>query len=379
MEVWVLPSTEKQASRFLTSPPQLHTEAHIHQLIATIKKFLGGREIITPPHIKPPDIPSPILVELFKLMVLIRRFEEKIIDVYGLQDMKSPVHLCIGQEGIATGVCAHLEAEDYIFTTHRSHGHCLAKGMDPKELYAECYGRVTGCCRGKGGSMHPAAPALGIPGATSIVGGSIPLAAGAALSFKKQGNGKISVAFFGDGAADQGVFHESLNFAALKKLPVLFVCENNYYATNSPLSARQPHPDIYLRAAGYGIPGLSVDGNDVLEVYQAAQEAVRRARRGDGPTLLECKTYRWRGHVGPECDWEKGCRPREELMDWMSRCPIESLLNRLILWGIIDQEWSRQLHKEVDDSLDQAIKFARDSAFPATEELYQHIYYEKKS
>ena len=247
--------------------------------------------------------------------------------------------------------------------------------MDPKELYAEFYGRVTGCCRGKGGSMHPAAPALGIPGTTAIVGGSIPLAAGAGLASQMRGDGKVSVAFFGDGASDQGAFHESLNFAALKKLPVLFVCENNYYATNSPLSARQPHPDIYRRAAGYGIPGVSVDGNDVLAVYQAAQEAVHRARRGDGPTLLECKTYRWKGHVGPDCDWEKGCRPREELTDWMNRCPIESLRNRLIAWGVVGQEWYQQLLEEIDARLDQAIRFARESAFPEPDELYQHIYY----
>jgi pyruvate dehydrogenase E1 component alpha subunit len=311
-----------------------------------------------------------------QVMVLIRRFEEKIIEVYGLQDMKSPVHLCIGQEGIAAGVCAHLEQEDYMFTTHRSHGHCLAKGVDPKELYAEFYGRITGCCRGKGGSMHPAAPALGIPGTTAIVGGSIPLAAGAALASQMRGDSKVSVAFFGDGAADQGTFHEALNFAALKKLPVLFVCENNYYATNSPLSARQPHPDIYLRAAGYGIPGVSIDGNDVLAVYQAAKEAVHRARRGDGPTLLECKTYRWKGHVGPDCDWEKGCRPREELTDWMNRCPIESLQKRLIAWGVADQPWYDQLQEEIGAKLDQAIQFARKSSFPDPDELYQHIYYE---
>jgi len=312
-------------------------------------------------------------------MVLIRRFEEKIIEVYGRQDMKSPVHLCIGQEGIAAGVCAHLEREDYIFTTHRGHGHCLAKGMDPKELYAEFYGRVTGCCRGKGGSMHPSAPALGVPGVTAIVGGSIPLAAGAGLAAQMRRDGRVSVAFFGDGAAEQGAFHEALNFAALKKLPVLFVCENNYYATNSPLSARQPHADIYRRAAGYGIPGVGLDGNDVLAVYRAAQAAVDRGRRGEGPTLLECKTYRWKGHVGPDCDWEKGCRPREELTDWMDRCPVESLRKRLIAWGVADQGWYDQLLEETDARLDQALQFARESAFPDPDELYRQVYSEKKA
>ena len=313
------------------------------------------------------------------MMVLIRRFEEKIIEVYGRQDMKSPVHLCIGQEGVAAGVCAHLGPEDYIFTTHRGHGHCLAKGMTPRELYAEFYGRKTGCCRGKGGSMHPAAPALGIPGTTAIVGGSIPLAAGAALAAQMRRDGRVSVAFFGDGASDQGAFHEAMNFAAVKKLPLLFVCENNGYATNSPLSARQPHPDIYRRAAGYGIPGVSVNGNDVLAVYQAAREAAARARGGEGPTLLECKTYRWKGHVGPDCDWEKGCRPRQELDDWMNRCPIESWRDRLIFWGVIDQQWYRQRLEETDAGLDQALRFARESAFPDPDELYQQVYKEKNT
>ncbi len=313
------------------------------------------------------------------MMVLIRRFEEKIIEIYGLQDMKSPVHLCIGQEAVAAGVCAHLTREDYIFTTHRGHGHCLAKGMDPRGLYAEFYGRITGCCQGRGGSMHPAAPELGIPGATAIVGGCLPLAAGAALASQMRGEARVSVAFFGDGASDQGAFHEVLNFAALHKLPALFVCENNFYATNSPLSARQPHPDIHRRAAGYGIPGVAADGNDVLAVYQAAQEAVSRARRGEGPTLLECKTYRWKGHVGPDCDWEKGCRPREELMDWMTRCPLESWRRRLIAWGALDQSGYDRLLGEVDNRLDEAMQFARQSAFPSPGDLYQHVYHENNN
>jgi acetoin:2,6-dichlorophenolindophenol oxidoreductase subunit alpha len=227
--------------------------------------------------------------------------------------------------------------------------------------------------------MHPAAPALGVPGTTAIVGGSIPLAAGAGLASQMRKDGRVSVAFFGDGASDEGSFHEALNFAALKKLPVLFVCENNHYATNSPLTARQSHPDIYLRAAGYGMPGAVVDGNDVLAVYQAALEAVARSRRGDGPTLLECKTYRWKGHVGPDCDWEKGCRPHEELMDWMGRCPIESFRQRLLAWGVIDHDFYPQRLKEIDARLDEALQFARQAAFPAASEVHQHVYYEKSA
>lgn len=344
-----------------------------------LKPSMGDNTITSTAQALPPGLSPACLRDLMRVMVFIRRFEEKIIEVYGAEDMKSPVHLYIGQEAVGAGVCANLRRDDYIFTTHRSHGHCLAKGMAARDLYAEFYGRVTGCCRGKGGSMHPAFPALGIHGTTAIVGGGIPLAAGTALASRLQNTDRVSVVFFGDGASDQGAFHEVLNFAALKKLPLLLVCENNFYATSSPLSARQPHPDIYLRAGGYGIPGVSVDGNDVIAVYLAAQEAVDRARRGDGPTLLECKTYRWRGHVGPDCDWEKGCRPKEELEDWMNRCPVESFKKRLSAWGAADEAWQQTLVKDIDAELDQALQFARESAFPAPEEVNLHLYWEKNT
>lgn len=324
-------------------------------------------------------IDAPTLKELLRIMVLIRRFEEKIIEVYGLQDMKSPVHLCIGEEAIAAGVCAHLRPEDYLFSTHRSHGHCLAKGVDPKVLYAEFYGRVGGCCRGKGGSMHPAWPELGILGTSAIVGGGIALAVGTALASQMRGDGRVSVTFFGDGGADEGTFHEGLNFAALKKLPVIFVCENNFYATNSPLAARQPHPDIYKRAAGYNIPAAALDGNDAVTIYLAAEYAVARARQGGGPTLLECKTYRWQGHVGPDCDHEKGCRPKEDLLAWMEKCPVELLKENLLRTGVIEPGWYDKLVRDTDRELDAALKFAKESPFPQKEELYQHVYCEKGS
>jgi pyruvate dehydrogenase E1 component alpha subunit len=311
-------------------------------------------------------------------MLLIRHFEEKIIDVYPEQDMKSPVHLSIGEEAIAAGVCAHLRDEDYIFTTHRSHGHCLAKGASPESLYSEFYGRVTGCCRGKGGSMHPVYPEIGILGTSAIVGGGIPLAVGAALASLIQNNGRISIAFFGDGASEEGSFHESLNFAALKKIPVIFICENNFYATNSPIKSRQSNPDIYKHAYGYNIPSEQIDGNDVETVWSASGEAVERARNGKGPSLLECKTYRWRGHVGPGYDWETGCRPKKELMDWMERCPIESYRNKLLQAGVIDDNWYNKCRAEIISIIENAHRAAKASPFPDPEELHKHLYNESE-
>ena len=322
-----------------------------------------------------PALAPDTLIGLLEKMTLIRRFEEKIVEVYPLQDMKSPVHLYIGQEAIAAGVCANLEKRDYIFTTHRSHGHCLAKGVDPAKLYAEFYGRVTGCCKGKGGSMHPADPENGILGTSAIVGGVIPLAVGTALKSYLVKEDRVSVAFFGDGASDEGAFHESLNFASLKKLPVVFVCENNFYATNSPLSARQPHDQIYKRAEGYAMPGLQENGNDVVGVYAKAKWAIERARRGEGPTLLECRTYRWKGHVGPDCDYKQGCRSKEELESWMEKCPVDRFRNQLVAENILSETSYLSMTRKIDIQLESAIRSARQSAFPAPEEVGQHVYY----
>jgi acetoin:2,6-dichlorophenolindophenol oxidoreductase subunit alpha len=231
-------------------------------------------------------IPPDALKKLFTTMLTIRTVEERVAALYPEQEIKCPVHLCTGQEAVAAGVCIHLAKDDTIFSTHRSHGHCIAKGMELKPLIAELYGKTTGCARGKGGSMHLVDPERGIPGTTAIVGGCIPLAVGAALSAVLQKKAAVSAAFFGDGAVDEGAFAESLNFAALRKLPVVFVCENNNYATNSPRSARQPDVPIAERAAAYGMPGVAGDGNDVLEVYRLAEKAARRARRGEGEMLL---------------------------------------------------------------------------------------------
>lgn len=323
-----------------------------------------------------PTLPKDELLRLYRMMQEIRLFEEKIIEVYPVQDMKTPVHLYIGQEAIAAGVCSHLKTEDYVFTTHRSHGHAIAKGVGMKELYAEFYGRLEGCCRGKGGSMHPADPEHGIFGTTAIVGGGMPLATGTALASKMKGEDRVSVVFFGDGAADQGTFHESLNFASLHKLPVLFLCENNYYATVSPLLARQPHDDIAKRADSFDIPGRRADGNNVLEVYHEAGQAIASIRAGGGPCLLECRTYRWKGHVGPDCDYQKGCRPKEELDEAMARCPIEGFTKYLTQGGHATESELDAMLSEINTQVDEALEAGRNSQFPPESALLEDVYYE---
>lgn len=314
------------------------------------------------------------LSRLYETMLTIRFFEDRTVALYPAQEMKCPVHLCIGQEAIAAGVCAHLRKEDYIFSTHRSHGHCIAKGMDLKLLAAELYGKSTGCSRGRGGSMHLVDPEHGIPGTTAIVGGCIPVATGAALSCAMRGDGKVAVAFFGDGAVDEGSFHESLNFASLRKLPVVFVCENNFYATNSPQSARQPAVNIAERAAGYGMPGRYEDGNDVLRVYIAAEEAVGRARAGGGPTLLEFTTYRWKAHVGPNSDIENGCRPSDAHEEWVRRCPLDMYEQYLINHNILTEDDIEKLTCVIKTRIEEAMKFGQDSPWPGPSELLDEVY-----
>jgi pyruvate dehydrogenase E1 component alpha subunit len=303
-------------------------------------------------------------VELYRVLLRIRRFEEAIVELYPQKEMLTPVHLCIGQEAVAAGVCHQLRRDDYIFSTHRAHGHCIAKGMPLPSIAAELYGRVGGCSGGRGGSMHLADPEHGIPGTTAIVGGSMPLAAGAALSARLRGTDQVAVAFFGDGASEEGTFHESLNFAALHKLPVVFVCENNFYATSSPLTARQPGVSIAGKGAGYGIPGQVIDGNDVLAVSHAAEMALDRARGGLGATLLECRTYRWKGHVGPLCDVELGCRPSQEVEEWRARCPVMYLQRTLLADGALSEAELDIIATEVDAEVSAAFVFAKESAFP---------------
>jgi TPP-dependent pyruvate/acetoin dehydrogenase alpha subunit len=323
----------------------------------------------------PKNIPAETLTQLYTTMLMIRSLEQRVSFVYPEQEMKCPVHLCTGQEAIAAGVCAHLTKEDTIFSTHRSHGHCIAKGMDLNSMVAEFYGKSNGCSRGRGGSMHLVDVEHGIPGTTAIVGGCIPLAVGAALSSVLRGQREtVSVAFFGDGAMDEGSFHESLNFASLKKLPVLFVCENNFYATNSPQNARQPEVKIASRAAGYGMPGIEADGNDVLAVYHHAGEAVRRARSGKGPTLLEFTTYRWNGHVGPTPDIATGCRPASEHEAWMKKCPLDRFTKQLLDNSALTRKEMDRIKSDIDKKLDAAIAFGKSGPDPSPSELFDHVW-----
>jgi pyruvate dehydrogenase E1 component alpha subunit len=317
------------------------------------------------------------LIELYRTMLRIRLFEEKVVELYPAQEMMTPVHLYIGQEAIATGVVSNLKKKDYVFSNHRSHGHCIAKGTGFKSIMAELYGKKTGCSGGKGGSMHLVDVERGILGTSAIVGGTIPMAVGTALASQMKGDGLVTVVFFGDGATDEGVFHESLNFASLKKLPVVFVCENNFYATNSPLRARHSTCHIAGSAPAYEMPGVCVDGNDVLLVYKEARSAVKRARTGGGPTLIEANTYRWKGHVGPEADFEKGARPKAELLEWMERCPIKRFEEHLLKGSVMAREDMAGTKENIEKELDEAVDFAKKSPWPEAEELTKDLYYEE--
>jgi acetoin:2,6-dichlorophenolindophenol oxidoreductase subunit alpha len=319
-------------------------------------------------------LPAGVLRQLYEMMLTIRLFEDRTVTLYPEQEIKCPVHLCIGQEAISAGVCANLRREDYIFSTHRSHGHCIAKGMDLKPIAAELYGRVTGCAQGRGGSMHLVDPENGIPGTTAIVGGCIPLAVGGALSSVMKKEGRVSIAFFGDGATDEGVFHESLNFASLRKLPVVFVCENNFYATNSPQKARQPEVLIADRASGFGMPGKRGDGNDVLEVYRMAGEGIERARSGGGPTLLEFTTYRWKAHVGPNPDIDSGCRPADEYESWLKKCPVDYYAKYLIDNSVMSAAEMQEINDVVEKRIDEAIEFGKTSPAVDPSTLLDYVY-----
>lgn len=310
------------------------------------------------------DIPRDTLVLMYARMLKIRHFENRVKDLFAAGEMPGFVHLYLGEEAVAVGACAALNDEDYITSTHRGHGHIIAKGGDVKRMMAELYGKATGYNKGKGGSMHIADPSLGILGANGIVGAGLPIATGAALSAKLRKSGQVVACFFGDGASNQGTFHEAVNIASAFDLPVVYVCENNLYAVGTRQSDVRKIEDIADRGAGYGIPGLAIDGNDVVAVYETCKEAVDRARAGMGPTLIECKTYRWRAHFEGEPDTY---RPPEEVKAWIAREPIAPYHRSLIEQGVLSEAEAEQIEAGIVAELDQAVEYARQSPLPEAE------------
>jgi pyruvate dehydrogenase E1 component alpha subunit len=314
---------------------------------------------------------APFLLGLYRKMVEIREVEEALIRLFAEGRMPGFIHSYIGEEATGVGVCAALRSDDYITSTHRGHGHILAKGGDLSRFMAEVFGRRTGYCGGKGGSMHIADFEIGILGANGVVGGGIPIAAGAACSSVLATQDRVAAAFFGDGAADIGSFHESLNLAAIWKLPVVFVCENNGYADFISTQDHMLIEHISERAAAYGIPGVTVDGNDVLSVYEAALEAVQRARAGDGPTLFEAVTYRWRGHYEGD---PQPYRADDEVAQWRERDPIKRFREQLFELGILSDADVQTIQEEVQAAIERAVVFAESSSMPDPSAALTDVY-----
>ncbi len=307
---------------------------------------------------------------MYRKMLEIRLFEEKVFELYGQNLVPGTIHLYAGEEAVAVGVCSNLRKDDYITSTHRGHGHCIAKGADLKRTMAEILGKETGYCKGKGGSMHIADFTIGMLGATAVVGAGLPIAVGAGLSVKLRKTDQVVACFFGEGASNQGTFHESINMASIWKLPVIFVCENNLYAMGTRQSMVMAIENIADRAIAYGIPGASVDGNDVLAVYEAAQKAVERARKGEGPTLIECKTYRHKGHS--RVDPAK-YRPKKEVEEWLTKDPVKRFKERLLQTNSLTETEIQQIEKEVSTKIEEAVNFAKESPYPAPEEALEDI------
>lgn len=308
---------------------------------------------------------------MYRKMVEIRLFEEKVFELYGQNLVPGTIHLYAGEEAVAVGVCSALRKDDYITSTHRGHGHCIAKGADLNRTMAEILGKKTGYCKGKGGSMHIADFSIGMLGATAVVGAGLPIAVGAGLSAKLRKTDQVVACFFGEGASNQGTFHESLNMASTWRLPVVFVCENNLYAMGTRQSRVMNIKNVADRAVAYGICGVAVDGNNVLAVYQAASEAVERARRGEGPTLIECKTYRHKGHsrVDPA-----RYRPKEEVQEWLRRDPVKNFKEYLVRERSFTETELQSIEKEAGAKVDDAVKFALDSPYPAPEDALEDVY-----
>ncbi|PTY02885.1 acetoin dehydrogenase [Opitutaceae bacterium EW11] len=319
--------------------------------------------------------PSQIGQRLLESMVRIRLVEEAIATGYAEQQMRCPVHLSIGQEGVAAGVGAALRPDDQVMSGHRSHAHYLAKGGDLNAMIAEIYGKETGCCRGRGGSMHLVDLKAGFVGAVPIVGSTIPIAVGLSFADKQLKRDRVTVAFLGEAATEEGVFHESVNFAALHQLPVIFLCENNLYSVYSPLSVRQPAGQaVYKTAAGHGIRAEQADGNDAVAVYSLMCDAVRQARSGSGPVFLEFMTYRWREHCGPAFDNHIGYRTEAEYLTWRERDPVEALERRLRAEGCFDEAALVDFKRRTSAEINGAFSAAKQAPFPDAAGLMDHLY-----
>lgn len=319
------------------------------------------------------ELPHDLAVDMYRRMVTIRKFEETVYDAYSRGIMPGLAHLYTGMEAVAVGVCANLDAEDTITSTHRGHGHLLAKGGDPARMFAELFGKASGYNRGKGGSMHIADLSLGILGANGIVGGGLGIATGAALSAKLMGEKRVSIAFFGDGALNEGIFYEVANMASLWGLPVVYVMENNGYGEYTA-HAKATAGKGAARAEAMNIPTRVVDGNDVVEVYGAAKWAVGRARGGEGPSYVECQTYRWRGHhMGDQGD-TYGYRTKEEINRWMKRCPIKRFGSALVAEGLVSDAGLEEIDTEIETTIDEAVAFAKQAPYPDPSEVYDHVY-----
>jgi len=322
-------------------------------------------------------IPPDREVALYRNMLRVRHAEETLARLYEEKEMRTPTHFGIGQEGIAVGVCSALEVDDVIYTHHRCHTHYLAKGGSLLGLVAELYGREAGCSRGRGGSVHLTDRSVGVIGSSPILGQGVALGVGSALAFKMDGIPRVATCFFGDGACDEGVVYESFNFASINHLPVLFVCENNFYATESPLEVRQPKgTELCERARAFKIEATKVDGNNVLAVHAAAESAIARIRGGDGPFFLECETYRWLEHVGPMFDHalNRTYRSREEVEAWMQRCPVRRAAQRLVGRGIATQVQLDAWRAEIETEFNEVLARAKASPWPETSGLFENVY-----
>jgi len=319
-----------------------------------------------------PNLPPDKQREMLRQMLTIRRFEERASADYHAGKIYGVVHCYIGEEAIAVGVCSALDRGDRIISTHRGHGHCIAKGADLNRMMAELYGRQTGYCKGKGGSMHIADFGIGMLGATGIVAGGISIITGAGLAAQMEGKGRVAVSFFGDGASNAGPFHECLNIAATWKLPMLYVCENNMYAAQTSAAATHALSDVAARAAGYGIPGFVVDGNDIVAVHQAAIRAVERARSGGGPTLIECKTYRQRAHT--ERKGQPDSRDKGEVEAWQQKDPIALIERQMREQGDLDDAGLQTIERDIMAALETAVAFADASPFPLPEHATDDVF-----